>query len=105
MIGSAEAGEFDTALATAAYGGLAIDWLQTRYIAAHAEQFQETNRMLGQHPSMGRVDAYFACGIAGIAVVSQVLPTPARRWFLGNVATLEFAVLAGNRRIGIGMQF
>lgn len=38
---------------------LTIDWLQTRYIARHPDQFHELNPLIGRHPSIGRVNVHF----------------------------------------------
>ncbi len=39
---------------------LGIDWLQTLYIAKHPLEYFEVNFILGKHPTVQRVTAYFA---------------------------------------------
>ena len=49
-------------------GGASVSYAQPRY------RHVETNPILGDHPTRGQVDAYFAASIAGNALVSFLLP-------------------------------
>lgn len=82
----------------------AIDWGQTRTIARHPDRFYETNRILGRHPSVGQVDAYFVGTALLIGLAAHALP----EWRvagLGAYASFEFAVAARNARLGIRVSF
>lgn len=46
--------------------GFALDWMQTRYIADHPEQFAEKNTDLGLHPTTGEVNRYFLSYALGV---------------------------------------
>lgn len=94
----------DKALLAGAIGTLSADWAQTRYIASHAD-YHEKNKMLGQHPSMGRVNWYFAGSIAGTVGIAYALPSNYRKIFLGGIVLLETSVVLHNNSIGIGMKF
>jgi hypothetical protein len=80
------------------------DWAQTRYIATHAN-FSETNVMLEERPSLGRVNNYFAATLIGHYAISAMLPAKYRpTWQYGTI-TIEAYCVLHNRAIGIGMQF
>jgi hypothetical protein len=51
-----------------------VDWLQSRYISKHPEEFYEKNRILGKQPSIGKVNSYFAVTLAGHLAISYFLP-------------------------------
>ena len=95
----------DQALGAVTLTATVIDWGQTRSIAKHPEQWRETNRVLGEHPSAGRVDAYFIGVIAATALLADWLVPRNRKLFLGAVAAVEFAVTARNRSLGIKIAF
>lgn len=67
----------DTAWQGAFVAVLAADWAQTRYIAKHADEFHETNPILGKHPSTSQVDAYIAGCVLGHTLISLALPPKA----------------------------
>ena len=84
---------------------LVADWAQTRQIARNADLFHETNPVLGTHPSMGRVNAYFATALALNYVIGNSLPTGWRRaWFVG-VQSVEANVVRHNLSIGLNLSF
>lgn len=48
---------------------LGVDWLQTLQIARNPYRWGEMNALLGEHPSVSRVNVYFAlCFAASIGV-------------------------------------
>lgn len=91
-------------LAASAATFTVIDWAQTRYITQHP-QFYETNPILGKHPSIGRVNTYFAGALIGGTLLTLALPERDRKWFLGGVTALEVGVTAHNANIGIRVDF
>jgi hypothetical protein len=95
----------DSLLLTTALSAMAIDWGQTRSIARNPARFTEGNPILGPHPSVARVDRYFALAMLGTAGVAGILtPTP-RKWFLGGVTAVEVVVIISNRGAGIRANF
>jgi hypothetical protein len=103
----AEAGDWtstDSTLLGVAVSGLAADWAQTRYIAT-SHGYHETNRFLGSHPSVGRVNTYFAASIASTVGLALWMPKTPRFLFLGNMAALEMGLVLHNHSIGIQARF
>jgi len=83
-----------------------MDWAQTRTIAKNPQQWSETNRILGEHPSVGKVNNYFlATGLAH-ALASQYLPPDLAKWLQYGTIGLEAGVTGRNKfKLGIGMTF
>lgn len=83
----------------------AADWLQTRYIAANPERYRELNFILGDHPSIRKVDLYFlTMGIAH-CVVSHYLPKPYRSIFQVAGIVVEVDAVRHNYILGIKFEF
>ena len=94
---------------------LTADYLQTRYIATHSNEYRETNFILGNHPSEGQVNAYFA-GLAAFNVgMSMVLPSgiiigndmkvkPRLMWQAATFLGHGYAVMS-NYNLGVGMEW
>jgi hypothetical protein len=95
----------DTALTGAALTGLAVDWGQTRTIARNPARFNELNPFLGEHPSVGRVDRYFALAMLGTVGLAIALPSEYRKIFLYGLILRETAVVITNYSIGIRASF
>ena len=79
-----------------------VDWAQTLRIARGHDDYVERNSLLGDHPSEGRVNSYFAAGIVAHAAVSYALPKPWRTmwqcfWIGGEVKTVSYNINAGLR--------
>ena len=84
---------------------LVADWAQTRQIARNAQSFRETNPILGEHPSMGRVNAYFATALLLNYAIGRSLDRGWRSaWFLG-VQSVEASVVQRNLSIGLTLSF
>ena len=80
---------------------LCVDWSQTRWIAKNPARFHEINPLLGQHPSVAKVNSYFALCVALTAVGAYFLPF---WWAIGAglaLIALEAFVTIRNYRIGI----
>lgn len=82
-----------------------IDWAQTRYIAKHPYTFSETNGVLGDHPSVGKVNNYFATAIVGHAAVSYMLPPAWREGWQYVWIGVESQKTYHNHSIGIRFSF
>ena len=81
------------------------DWAQTRYIAKHPENYRETNHFLGDHPTTGKVDTYFASAIVGHAAIAYLLPTAWRQGWQYVWIGVEVQKTYQNHSIGIKMSF
>ena len=69
----------DTARQAAFVTVTAMDWMQTRQIAQNPDKYRELNPILGEHPSTGEVDVYFAAAIAAHTGIAMALPPDYRR--------------------------
>ncbi|HXO85113.1 MAG TPA: hypothetical protein VN803_06280, partial [Gemmatimonadales bacterium] len=96
----------DRALAVGFTAALLIDAAQTRRLARGGwRDFEETNVILGKHPSEGSVNTYTV--VAGLAVlgVAAVAPKRVRPWILGAALAVEVAALTAMSRSGVGIKF
>ena len=109
----------DKVLGATALAFTVADWAQTRYIAQNpcinagggtdcADPYREVGlarRFIGEHPTTGQVDRYFAGAIAVSALAAHYLPSTYRKGFLGGITLIELSVVARNRSIGLRMEF
>lgn len=86
-------------------GVLALDWAQTRYIAKHPDNHSEINVILGDHPSSGRVDGYFASSALIHFGISYILPDRYRRTWQNVSIAFETGMVIRNYKLGIGFSF
>lgn len=82
-----------------------VDWAQTRTIAANPDRYHENNSVLGEHPSKGRVDAYFAVSAVVVYLVTDYLPSDLRKVFLSGAVALEVKCVSHNYQLGISARF
>lgn len=81
------------------------DWAQTRNIARNPHKWYETNPLLGEHPSVSKVDKHFIIsGIVG-AFVLESLPSKYRDWALNAGIMIEVGCVVNNFNLGIGVKF
>jgi hypothetical protein len=95
-----------TLLAGAFVVTLLMDAAQTRELARHGwSGFRESNPLLGERPSVGRVNSYTA--IAGLSVLgaAAVLPPKVRPWLLGAAVAVQAFTVAGSVRSGLPIRF
>ncbi|WP_321940058.1 hypothetical protein [Paraburkholderia sp. J8-2] len=93
------------AVAALTVATLVIDMLQTCVIARNPAQWSETNVILGKHPGVARVVAYFVLCIVlvvlGAVVAYRVGVMGAAVIGFGLLALFEAVVTARNRWLGI----
>ena len=108
----------EVALQAIVTGLIVVDWGQTRTIAKNPQLFEETNKILGKHPSIARVDNYMAGALAGHLLVSHYLPAVMSRlgaseafsrssrriWQVAWIG-VQANVVRKNYRIGLTMSF
>lgn len=98
--------ETHTLLASAFVVTLLIDAAQTRELARHGwPGFRESNPLLGDRPSVGRVNGYTA--IAGLSVLgaAAALPPKLRPWLLGAAVAVQTFTVAGSVQNGLAIRF
>jgi hypothetical protein len=95
-----------TALASAFVVTLLIDAAQTRALARQGwAGFRESNPLLGERPSVGRVNSYTA--LAGLSVlgVAAAAPPRWRPWLLGAAVAVQAFTIQGSVRRGLPIRF
>lgn len=94
------------ALAGTAALGMLGDYLTTvDYIRRRSHQMEETNMILGKHPSVGNLNAYMGAATIGSALLASRLPSDWRNMFLGGLSALELAIVSQNRAAGLRFNF
>ncbi len=83
---------------------LVADWSQTRDIVAQSASYHEVNPILGLHPSMGKVNGYFAASILATNLLAWKLGDKGTYVYIG-VGALEAGTVAHNAHIGLKMAF
>jgi len=78
------------------------DWLQTRQIAQHPDQYRETNPILGSHPSLASVDLYMGAWMVIHPLISDVLPPEYRKYWQYISIGVTGGCVLNNLSIGIG---
>ena len=104
----------DTTLEISYQAAALVDWSQTRWIASHAH-FQnsynqsmsanETNPILGKHPTSSEVNRYFILTGAVHSVISYILPSGWREAFQGTTTYIEVKQDKQNRSLSVGCHF
>jgi len=95
-----------TALASAFLVTLLIDAGQTRELARQGwVGFRESNPLLGERPSAGRVNSYTA--LAGLSVLGAAAAAPPRLrpWLLGAAIAVQAFTIQSSVRQGIPIRF
>jgi hypothetical protein len=83
----------------------AIDWGQTRTAARHPEKWDETNPLLGTHPSVGEVDR-FETALTFVHVgIAYYLPQEWRKWFQRVTITTKAIAVGRNWHYGVAVDF
>ena len=97
----------DKALLGTALATTAIDWAQTRTIAKNPHIWHEAGNkfFLGSHPSVGRVNTYFAAYAITTVGMAYVLASDYRKLYLGGITLYETYLVVNNHRIGIRASF
>ena len=78
-----------------------VDWRQTRRIAEQPDQYRENNLILGEHPSVGRVNTYFAATTVGHILITHAIPHPYRAWWQYVTIGVSSAYVVNNYNIGL----
>lgn len=84
-----------------------IDWGQTRYVAKHPEQYQESESawLIGQHPSTTDVDRLMVMSAILHPIISNYLPQDWRTAFQYVTIGDKLNATIGNASIGIKIEF
>jgi hypothetical protein len=85
----------DTVVESGCIALFVIDWGQTL-----DRRYQESNLLLGNHPSHAAVDGYFLAVIGIQFLVARLLPSPWRSVFQGATLGIEGRSVVNNWRLG-----
>ena len=81
------------------------DWGQTRYVAKHPESYKEANPLIGEHPSVKKVDRYMASTLIMHTVISFWMQGEDRRIWQCISIGAKAAAVGHNYRIGVKIDF
>jgi hypothetical protein len=95
--------DLNTALTATALAAHAADWNQTLQIARNPNSYYERNVVLGSHPSVSQVNAYFAVSAISLLVLSQYLSPQDRTVLLGAWTAIEVYAV-GRNRVSLGLR-
>ena len=90
----------DTVVETGCIALFLLDWEQTL-----DRRFQESNPLLGNHPSTAAVDGYFLAVISAQVVAARLLPSPWRSVFQGITIGIEGRSVVNNWRLGAQLRW
>lgn len=85
---------------------IVMDWGQTRCGANNPQEYREaSNPFLGEHPSIGKVNAWFIGSLAVNNGIMVALPKRYRPWYAGAVTAYEVRLVIRNNSIGAKIDF
>lgn len=99
------AGEFHVKEQATVTALLVADWGQTRYIARSPDYHESWNRILGEYPTVGEVDRYFAASIILYNVTAYYLPPKWSKILSYSVGLVEISAIGNNAMIGVKFDF
>jgi hypothetical protein len=95
-----------SALASAFLVTLMIDAAQTRQLARQGwTGFRESNPLLGERPSVGRVNSYTTLAGLGVLGAAAVAPPRLRPWLLGAAIAVQALTIGSSVRQGLPIRF
>lgn len=95
----------DTKRQVAYYVLHTVDWGQTRDIAKNPKMFHELNPIIGEHPTIGRVNGYFVTTALIHTGIAYILPAEWRKGFQYVTIGVEAGVTSMNYKTGIRVNF
>ena len=90
----------DTVVETGCIALFLVDWQQTL-----DRRYQESNPLLGNHPSTAAVDGYFLAVTSAQVVAARLLPSPWRSVFQGITIGIEGRSVVNNWRLGAQLRW
>ncbi len=82
-----------------------MDWGQTLDISDKPDEYYETNFILGEHPSRSEVNMYFASLIVSELLITHLLPTKYRKYWLGLNVGVAGSMVKNNYHVGLKVNF
>lgn len=100
-----EAGEWKPVEQSIVTGLLVADWAQTRDIAKRDDILEAWNVYLGERPSVGKVNVYFAATIVVYNTAAYLLPPDWARALSIGVGAIEVSAIGNNLMLGVKFNF
>lgn len=82
-----------------------VDWGQTLDTAKNPDRFYEKNPLMGEHPSVSRVNTFMALGAVINPLFIHVLPSKWRPYFQAVFIAEKVYCVGNNYRIGLHVNF
>ena len=82
-----------------------IDWGQTLDIADKPDRYEETNPILGKHPSRAEVNRYFGYSVGTQLLITHLLPSEWRKFWLGGWIGVSGYYVNHNYGVGLRVNF
>ena len=79
------------------------EWLQTRQGTSMG--MKELNPILGEHPSVGKIDTIVGLSLMGHILISGLLPKPYRATFQYVTIGIESGTVIHNYNAGVRIEF
>jgi len=95
--------DLNAALTVTALAAHGADWNQTLQIARNPNSYYERNIVLGSHPSVSQVNAYFAVSAISLLVLSRYLSPEDRTMLFGAWTAIEVYTV-GRNRVSLGLR-
>jgi hypothetical protein len=83
---------------------LAADWSQTIVVSRDPGLIEE-NPILGENPSSGRVDKYFAAWMVAHPLISHILPAGLRKHWQYAAIIVQAGAVGNNHNLGVRFNF
>jgi len=81
------------------------DWGTTLDIVEKADRYYEVNPVLGKHPSKNEVNKYFMVSMGTQILITHLLPSEYRNWWLGSNILISGYWVKNNYGIGLRINF
>ena len=88
-----------------AVGLKAVDWGQTLDVVDKSDTHYEKNPILGEYPTRAEVNRYFAYSMAGQLLITYLLPSKYRKYWLGLNIAISGYLVNHNYRLGLRVNF
>ena len=82
-----------------------MDYAQTRTIAENPKIWHEQNAILGEHPSIAKVNQYFAAATIISTAILAWAPESVQKAFLEGGIVVEVGAVGNNKRLGIKLSY
>ena len=82
-----------------------MDWGQTLKTTDDPDYYEATNLLLGKDPSRGSVNLVMGAGLVLHPVVTYILPSKYRWWWIGPTTAAQAGLVIHNHSIGLGWGF